>query len=157
MDTSTHRATQAAVSLGFHCVKAAADLPAHGVSSGNQTLFTISRGRIFVTLLLGEVTTVFQNSDPVLTVFADPTSGVDVSLASTVDTSSLQAGGFLIVEGDGSALVKSNAGAAIVPAQHEFIVAEGKIVLDTDATKTGATKWDLYYFPLDEGATVVSG
>jgi hypothetical protein len=153
MDTTQHRDTQAAISQGFHTVKTSATLPA----TTDQTLFTVSGGNVLVTLLFGEVTTVFLNSDPVLTVVANPTVGTDVTLASTVDTTSLEAGGFLFVEGDGSALVKANAGLFAVPGAHEFVVGVGAIILHSGATKSGATKWECFWFPLDEGAMVVSG
>jgi len=154
MDTIQHRDAQAACSMGLHCVKATATLPA----TTTQTIFTVTGGNILVTLLLGEVTTVFQNSDPVLTVVVNPTAaGTNTTIASTADTTSLEAGGFLFVEGDGSALVKANAGSVAVTGQHEFIVAPGAIILNSGATKSGATKWDLWYFPLEEGAKVVSG
>jgi hypothetical protein len=59
------------------------------------------------------------------------------------------------VEGDGTAGVLSNAGAAYVgPNSGQFIVPQGEIYLTTSATNTGAMKWDLWYQPLDEGAYV---
>jgi hypothetical protein len=153
MDWNQSRDTQAAVSMGLHCVKASATLPA----TTDQTLFTISGGNVFVTLLIGEVSTVFQNSDPVLTVVADPTTGTNVTLASTVDTTSLEAGGWLLVEGDGTAIVIGDAGMIPVTGQYNFVVGIGAIILHSAATKTGATKWDLFWHPLDEGAAVTSG
>lgn len=153
MDLNLSRDTQAACSLGLHCVKATATLP----QTTNQTLFTISGGNILVTLLLGEVTTVFNAADPVLTVVANPETGTNVTLASTVDSKTLEAGGFLLVEGDGSAIVIGNAGAIPITAQHNFVVGIGAIVLNAAASKSGASKWDIWYFPLDEGAKVVSG
>ena len=153
MDWNQSRDTQAACSMGLHCVKAAATLPA----STDQTLFTISGGNIFVTLLIGEVTTAIQSTDPVLTVVANPTTGTDVTLASTVDSKSLEIGGGLLVEGDGTPIVIGNAGMIPVTGQYNFVVGIGAIILHSAATKTGATKWEIFYFPLDEGAKVVSG
>lgn len=150
--TDVDRDRLAACHLGLHSVKTSATLPA----TTDQSLFTITGGKVFVTLLFGEVTTVFQGTDPVLTVVANPTVGTDVTLASTVDTSSLEAGGFLFVEGDGTALVKANAGMFAVPGQHEFIVAIGAIILHSAATKSGATKWECFWYPLEEGAFLAS-
>lgn len=139
--------------LGQHVAKAAATLP----QTTTQHLFTITGGRVLVTLLFGEVTTIIQNSDPVLKITATPTTGSAVDIASTVDITSLEVGGKLIVEGDGTALVKGNAGGAFFAnGAHEWIASIGYIDLISGASKTGAMKWDLWYVPLDEGALVVS-
>lgn len=139
--------------FGEHVAKAAATLPA----TTTQHLFVITGGRVLVTLLFGEVTTIIQSSDPVIKVTGTPTTGTAVDIASTVDITSLEVGGKLIVEGDGTALVKGNAGAAFwANGAHDFIATIGYIDLISSATKTGATKWDLFYFPIDDGALVVS-
>lgn len=137
--------------LGIHVAKASASLP----QTSTQHLFTISGGRVLVRLIFGEVTTIIQSTDPVAKITSTPTTGSAVDIASTVDLSSLEAGGLLIVEGDGTAMVKGNAGASFFAnGAHEFIAPIGYIDLITGASKTGATKWDLYYVPLDDGATV---
>lgn len=153
MYTTQHRDAITMTSLGFHVAKATATLPA----STTQHLFVITGGRVLVNLLVGEVTTIIQSSDPVAKVTSTPTTGSAVDVASTVDISSLEAGGLLMVEGDGTALVKGNAGAAFFAAgQHQFVAPIGYLDLITGATKSGATKWDLWYVPLDEGAAVAS-
>lgn len=138
--------------LGVHVVRPAASLP----QSATGHLFAVT-GRVLVTCLIGQVTTIIQNSDPVAKITATPTSGTAVDVASTVDLSSLEVGGFIFVEGDGTALVKSNAGAAFIgaPSGH-FIANAGYIDLITGASKTGAAKWDLYYVPLDDNSSVVA-
>jgi len=137
--------------LGIHVVKAAASLP----QTATQHLFTITGGRVLVNLLFGEVTTIIQSTDPVAKITSTPTTGTAVDVAATVDLSSLEAGGLLIVEGDGTALVKGNAGASFFAnGAHQFIVPIGYLDLITGASKTGATKWDLYYVPIDDGASV---
>lgn len=137
--------------LGIHVAKSAANLP----QTATQHLFTVAGGRVLVRLVFGEVTTIIQSTDPVAKITATPTTGTAVDVASTVDLSSLEAGGLLIVEGDGTAMVKGNAGCAFFAnGAHEFILPIGYLDLITGASKTGATKWDLYYVPLDDGATV---
>jgi hypothetical protein len=138
---------------GEHVAKAAATLP----QTATGHLFIVTGGRVMVTLLFGEVTTIIQSSDPVLKITGTPTTGTAVDIASTVDITSLEVGGKLIVEGDGTAMVKGNAGAAFFAnGAHEFIATIGFIDLVAGASKTGATKWDLFYFPIDDGALVVS-
>jgi hypothetical protein len=140
--------------LGEHVAKAAATLPA----TTTQHLFVITGGRVLVSLLFGQVTTIIQSTDPVAKITATPTTGTAVDIASTVDLSSLEVGGKLIVEGDGTALIKGNAGAGFWGnGAHDFIVETGYLDLITGATKTGATKWDVFYVPIDDGALVVSG
>jgi len=141
----------AILTLGIHVAKAAATLP----QTATQHLFTVTGGRVLVNLLFGEVTTIIQSTDPVAKITSTPTTGTAVDVASTVDLSSLEVGGLLTVEGDGTALIKGNAGAGLPgTGQGKWICPIGFIDLITGASKTGATKWDLYYIPIDDGASV---
>lgn len=138
---------------GTHVARATASLP----QTATSNLFTVAGGQVLITALIGTVTTIFQNSDPVLKITSTPTTGSAIDVASTVDTTSLEAGGHLVCEGDGTALVKSNAGAAYMSAGVGFWVCPaGTIDLTAGASKTGAIKWDLFYIPIDEGASVVA-
>ena len=137
--------------LGIPVNKAAATLPA----STTQTIFTVTGGRVLVTLLVGEVTTVIQAQACNLKVTSNPTVGTDVDLASNLDINAKEAGTLLLVEGDGTALVGANAGAALNGVgRTAIVVPAGVIQIETSATNTGATKWQLRYFPLDNGAYV---
>jgi len=137
---------------GIHVARATATLP----QSATGHLFSVT-GRVRITGLIGQVTTAIQSSDPVAKIAATPTSGTAVDVASTVDLSSLEVGGFIFVEGDGTALVKSNAGAAFVGANSgHWIANTGYIDLITSASKTGNVKWDLWYVPLDDGSSVAA-
>ena len=138
---------------GIHVARAADTLP----QTDTEALFTIAGGRVLITALIGEVTTIIQNSDPVAKLTANPTTGSSIDIASTVDITSLEVGGFVVCEGDGTALVKSNAGAAYMSGGVGFWVCpSGTIDLTTGASKTGGIKWDLFYIPIDEGASVVA-
>ena len=137
--------------LGVKVSKAAATLPA----TTTQTIFTIAGGRVFVALLLGEVTTVVQAQVNNLKVTSAPTTGTAVDLASNLDINADEAGTLYLVEGDGTALVGANAGAALSGVgKPGFIVPIGVIRIETSATNTGATKWDIFYVPLDTGAVI---
>lgn len=139
--------------LGLHVIKAAATLP----QTATQHLFVVAGGRVLINLLFGEVTTIIQSTDPVLKITSTPTTGSAVDVGATVDASSLEAGGFLVCEGDGTALIKGNAGAGLPgTGQGKWICPIGYIDLISGANKTGATKWDLYYIPIDDGAYVVT-
>lgn len=141
------------VGLGFRVDKSAATLPA----TTTQNLFTIAGGRVLVRLLFGEVTTIVQNQACNFKVTSVPTTGTAVDLASNLDIANDEAGCLYLVEGDGTALVGANAGAALSGiGLSGVIVPAGVIRCETSATNTGATKWTLFYVPIDEGATVVS-
>jgi hypothetical protein len=141
----------ASVQLGFRVDKAAANLPA----TGDQTIFTITGGRVAVCLLFGEVTTVVQAQACNLKVTSTPTVGTAVDLAANLDINADEVGCLYLVEGDGTALVGANAGAALSGiGNNRMIIPAGIIKITTSATNTGATKWTLYYVPLDEGASV---
>lgn len=128
-----------------------------------EILFKVIGGRVLVKALVGEVTTIIQNSDPVVKVSSkklnaamDTAVGTAVDIASTVDITSLEVGGSVFVEGDGTAAVKSSAGAVFIGTNSGYWIApNGEIYLTTGASKTGALKWDLFYEPLDPGAFVI--
>lgn len=139
--------------LGIHVAKAAIALP----QTGTSHLFQVIGGRVLVTLLFGEVTTAIQNSDPQAKITSTPTTGSAVDVGATVDISSLEIGGFITCEGDGTALIKGNAGAGLPgTGQGKWICPIGYIDLITGASKTGNVKFDMFYFPIDDGAYVVS-
>lgn len=143
----------------IHVARAAGTLPA----TAAQNLFQVLGGRVRVKGMLGEITTIVQAQATNLKVSstakdaAGATVGTAVDVASNVDCNALEVGGKVWVEGDGTALVKSNAGAAFIGTNSgEWIAPQGYISFTTGATSTGAAKWDLWYEPVDEGATVVA-
>lgn len=147
-----------AIALGIRVEKAAAILPATGV----QTLFTISGGRVLCTLLLGEVTTVFDGTVNSLSVEADPTVGAAADLAAATVCTSDIAGTLYIVNGIQAALLGTQKESGTEVPTHatarvmgSFVVPAGVIQLRTTATDTtGATKWTMVYVPIDTGASV---
>ncbi len=127
--------------------------------STTQQLFRVFGGRILVHLLIGEVTTVIEGTDPVLKVSAERLAddgtlvGTVYDIASTLDMSSDEVGTIYTVEGDGTAIVSPQlAGAGFAAQGIQWIMPQGAIYITTGASKTGAIKWDLFYQPLDPGA-----
>ena len=149
---------QATLDQLIHVLTSARSLP----QSTTDVIFKVRGGRVWVRLLIGEVTTVIQGTDPVLKVSSQKldaamtaTVGTTYDIASTLDLSSDEVGTIYTVEGDGTAIVSPQvAGAGYFGALDGFIAPRGQIYLTTGASKTGATKWDLWYLPLDEGAYV---
>lgn len=124
-------------------------------------LFRVRGGRVIVKALVGEVTTAIQNQLCNLKVSSkklDASSsavGTAVDVTANVDMANREVGGLHFVEGDGTAGVLSNAGAAFIGANSGYWIApQGEIYITTSATNTGAMKWDIWYQPLDPGAYV---
>lgn len=149
---------QALIGQRIHVVRPALVLP----QTTTQQLFRVKGGRVLVENLVGTVTTVLTGTDPVAKISsksldaASAAVGTAVDVATTVDINSLEVGGMVFVEGDGTAIVKSNAGAAFIGTNSGLWVApQGEIYLTTGGNNTtGAMKWDIWYMPLDEGAYV---
>lgn len=139
---------------GLKVDKASATLPA----STNQTLFTISGGRIILTGIVGEVTTAIQAQACNTKLTSAPTTGTAVDLCAVLDITGDEVGCLYGITGTfATAMVGSNAGATVLPAPLGIVIPIGVIRLNTAATNTGATKWSMTYVPLDDGASVVSG
>jgi hypothetical protein len=122
-----------------------------------QTLFTIVGGKVLVRLLMATVTTIHQVTTLNIKTTATPTVGTAVALSSDVDTTGLEAGGTIYAEGDGTASVKSLGGVVLsstTPLTTGCIVTTGVISFTPSATATGATNWELWYLPIDDGAYV---
>lgn len=123
-----------------------------------QTLFTVAGGRCLVKLFMATVTTLHASATQNIKTDTAPTVGTAVALSSNVDTNALEVGGTLYVEGDGTATVKANGGvvlASTTPLCAGFIVSTGTITFTPSATQAGATLWDIWYLPLDDGASIV--
>jgi hypothetical protein len=138
---------------GIKVDKASATLPA----STNQTLFTISGGRIILTGIVGEVTTAVQAQACNTKLTSAPTVGTAVDLCAVLDITGDEVGCLYGITGTfATAMLGANAGATVLPAPLGIIIPVGVIRLNTAATNTGATKWSMTYVPLDDGASVVS-
>ena len=150
MYTNQNRDVFTTIAQGFTASKAAATLPA----TGNQTIFTISGGRVLVSLLLGQVTTLCDATATNLKITSVPTVGTAGDVAANLAIANLEAGTLLVAEGDGTALIGVNAGFAPALINVPFILPAGILRITTSATNAGATKWDIWYHPLDQGASV---
>jgi hypothetical protein len=138
---------------GIHVSKASATLP----SSTTQDIFTVAGGRVLIRALIGEVTVlVGTGTTPDLQVQHDPATGGTIDVATDVQIGDDEVGTLYYVEGDGTALIPISSGYAQAAAGQGFILPIGTVQIVTSETTAGATKWDLWYLPLDDGATVVS-
>jgi hypothetical protein len=118
------------------------------------TLFTVAGGRVWVTSIVGVVTTAIQAQANAVKLRATPTTGAVNDLSGTVDINGAAIGALLSATGlAGDALVLSTGG-GISTLRNPILVAVGTIGLNTAASNTGSIQWSLTYVPYDDGASV---
>lgn len=134
--------------------RATATLP----QTAQAAIFTVSGGRVLITGLVGEVTTVMGATATNLKVTSNPTTGTDVDLAANAAVTSKEVGSLITLPAaTGSALVvKNGGGGGQFPSHNPYVVPIGTIDLVTDASDTGSVKWSLTYVSLDNGASVAA-
>ena len=143
----------AVVDQWIHVAKAAATVP----QSTAAAIFTVRNGRVLVKALIGEVTTAIgAGTTPDLRVNANPTTGTTYILASDLVIASDEVGTLYSAEGDGTALLTVSSGAITTAIGQGFVVGIGDLEIETSESTTGATKWDVWYLPLDSTAGVIA-
>ncbi|MFJ2000263.1 hypothetical protein [Streptomyces chartreusis] len=141
--------------VGVKVQRATAALP----QTSTSTLFTITGGKVLVTSLVGEVTTVIQTQADNTKLTFDPTdAGATQDLCAVLDITADAVGTCYSLTGtpatamqDALNFLPSNK----VLAQ-PLVLKPGSILLDCAASNTGSVKWDLCYIPLDNGASVAA-
>ena len=155
MYSNQHRDVFTTFGFGFHVARPTAIWP----QAADQTIFTISGGRVFVTSLSGVFTVAASGTANNLSVNSVPTVGTAAVIASTLAAASFEIGAIVVVEGDATAVIGVATGAGFAPALNAlpFILPTGNVTITCSGSNaTGSIKWDLFYFPLDEGAQVVA-
>ena len=138
--------------LGIKVDKASFTLPATATGS----LFTVTGGRILLTSIIGEVTTLVQTQANNTKLISTPTTGTAVDMCVVLDITADEAGCLYGITGvPATALVGTNAGLTVQMYNYQ-IIPIGTIGLSCAATNTGATKWSMTYIPIDDGAAVVA-
>lgn len=140
--------------LGLKVDRATSSLPA----TGDLTIFTVTGGRVIVTSLLGEVTTVIQAQANAVKIKSVPTTGTAKDISGTLDINGYEVGALISLDGTAlsTALSGTNAGGALAQKANGIFVPVGSIKLNTAATNTGAVKWSITYIPYDDGATIAA-
>jgi len=133
--------------LGAKLDRATATLPA----SVYGALFTISGGRVILTSIVGEVTTICSSTATNLKITSTPTTGTAVDIATNLAIASKEAGCLFGIGAYVGALVGTNAGATTMP-DTPIVLPVGTLGITTSATNTGSVKWSVTYIPLDDGA-----
>jgi hypothetical protein len=141
-----------ALTLGQKVDRATAALP----QTTAGTLFTVTGGRILLTSIVGEVTTVIQTQANNTKLQSVPTVGTTVDLCAVLDITAKEVGALFGITGTfATALVGANAGATVIPTV-PLIIPVGAIKLNCAASNTGSVKWSVTYVPYDDGASVAA-
>jgi hypothetical protein len=148
------------VALGRFVQGAAKTVP----QNATQTVFTVSGGRIMLTVLYGLVTTVIAGTAPAAKYIATPTTGTLNDMCATLVITSDEVGMmWQLPSAVGSALIgaastgKSGSVSGNTGMYCGQIVAPGTIGFNVSAADaTGAVIHTLCYIPLDAAATVVA-
>ena len=133
---------------GIKVDRATATLP----QSTAGALFNIKGGRVLLTSIVGEVTTVIETQANNTKLTADPTTGTDVDICADLNITADEEGCLYGITGLFSdALVGGGAGATVVQ-RNPVVLPVGDLDLTCAASNTGEVKWSVTYIPLDDGA-----
>ena len=132
--------------LGVKLDRATAVLPATTYGA----LFTITGGRVILTSLVGEVTTICSATATNLKITATPTTGTAVDVTANLAIASKEVGCLFGIGVFAAATIGANAGATTLPLP--VIIPIGTLGLTTSATNTGSVKWSATYIPYDDDA-----
>jgi len=146
------RGRVADINLGMRVDRATATLP----QTTAAAIFTITGGRVAITQIVGEVTTLIQTQANNTKLTANPTTGTSVDICANLDISADEAGCLYGISGlNTDALIGINAGA--LPGQTRPVVVNvGTIDLACAASNTGSVKWSIFYVPVDDGAYITA-
>ena len=119
-----------------------------------ETLVTITGGRVILANIIGEVTTVIQTqADNTKLVFNPTEAGASTDICAVLNITAKAVGTLFSITGTVATALQSGLWLTTTIGT-PLILSEGTIELDCAASNTGSVQWDVYYLPLDEGATV---
>lgn len=138
-----------ALALGVRVEQPAKTVPQNTLSP----LFTVSGGRVLITGLYGQVTTVIGGTTPSAKIVYNPTTGTDTDMVTAVAITSDPVNTQYSL--GATAFVTSAQVGHVLGQSGTHVVNTGTIDLHVSAADaTGAVKWTLTYIPLDDGASV---
>ena len=139
--------------IGDRVDRASATIP-----SGDTSLFTITGGRILLTMIIGEVTVLIESQTNNTLLKLNPTAaGADQDLCAALDITADAVGEIYTISGTVGDALRSDlligaGGLAAAP----LILKPGIIELEHSAGNDGEIKWTAYWLPLDVGALLVA-
>ena len=142
--------------MGVKVTRAAAD-----VFDGSQkALFTVAGGKVLVTALIGTVSGAAVDAGASNTSFVtNPTTGTDAAMCAVLDINADEAGTIYSITGEPGTALQGGSGGGAAANVAGFVVPVGTIDLLTvaDVGTGGALgAFDIWYVPLDPGATVTA-
>ena len=139
------------INLGIRVDRATATLP----QTTAAAIFNVVGGRVLMTGILGEVTTILGAVGN-MSLESNPTTGTTAALCAVLAAGALEAGTLLSISGlKATAMYGVDAGGTAM--QHiPVALPVGTLDLRLSASSTGSVKWSIWYIPLDEGAYVTA-
>ena len=137
------------INLGIRVDRATATLP----QTTAAAIFNVLVGRVAMTAILGEVTTVLGAVGN-MSIEANPATGTTAALCAVVAAGAFEAGTLLSIDGTkATAMLGVNAGGTAMQSK-PVVLPVGTLDLRLSLSSTGSVKWSLWYVPIDEGAYV---
>lgn len=120
-------------------------------------IYTVAGGRVLVTSLSGKVTTIIGAGATNAKFQFNPTTGTTNDICANLDIDADEAGTLYSISGVASdAMLRSESGAIRNMSANGLILDVGDIEFITAADRTGSISFQLFYIPLDNGATIVA-
>jgi hypothetical protein len=141
------------LTTGIRIDRATDTLPA----TGDEAIFSIAGGRVWIIDIVGEVTTAIQNQTCNLKLKFNPTAtGADTDICANLDIDNDAVGTLYGITGDFSDAMLPGLLALEAPSllSRPILLSEGAIEIETGATNTGSVAWSVVYVPFDTGASI---
>jgi len=142
--------------VGIKVSRTTANLP----QTATGDIFQVSTGRVWIVNLIATVTTAIQAQDTLVKVVWTPTGGsVGDVTANTTDWTGAVVGSQFSAKFRATTDVQTKTAiGTIFPVanaqQPQLMLNTGKLSVTTAASSTGQARWDIWYLPIDAGATV---
>ena len=145
------RTRVADINLGLRVDRATATLP----QTTAAAIFNVLGGRVAMTAILGEVTTILGAVGN-MSIEANPTTGTTAALCAVTAAGTFEAGTLLSIDGTiATAMLGVNAGGTAMQSK-PVALGVGTLDLRLSASSTGSVKWSIWYIPIDDGAYVTA-
>lgn len=139
------------IHFGLRVDRATATLP----QTTAAAIFNIIGGRVAMTAILGEVTTVLGAVGN-MSLESNPTVGTAAALCAVVAAGTFEAGTLLSIDGTlATAMLGVDAGGTAMQSK-PVALNVGTLDLRLSGSSTGSIKWSIWYVPLDDGAYVTA-
>ena len=147
---STQKAL-AGITLGMRVDRATSTLP----QTAALDIFNIVGGRVAMTNIVGEVTTVLGAVGN-MSLEVNPTVGTTTALCATVAAGTAEASAQFSIDGTAATAMHFGAGGACALQSKPVVMSEGTLAVRCSASSTGSVQWTMFYVPLDDGAYVTA-